>query len=281
MRSRKRFLEAGLLRPLAFMACLLIAAQTYAQTSVDQMLRTGGLDRQLELSYEAVPKQFAIGIQQASGLAIGDDIQALAKESLSSKEIYATTVKRLEANLNAEQVEEVMGWLKSDLGQKITELEVDASSVDHQEKVAAQLDSIAADEGVMRRGAEIDALLNVTNQTMSQIELVQVATLEGLLGAQNPDADTSADVDTLKSQMLQGLQQARPQIEQVTQATVGYTYRSLSDQEYTQYRKFLQTPTSKVLHEQIAAAHLEAAQVQFKTLGQKIASYLEKVQREQ
>jgi len=282
MNSLNRNLKSGPMRPLTMitcilMTCLITATQAFADTSVDRMLRASGYDRQLDAAYDSVPEQFALNFQQSSGLSVGTDIKKIVENSLSSEEIYKTTVNRLQAKLSVAQIDEVMVWLNSALGRKITELEVRASHADHIEKMSAQLNSLFADAVLMKRGSELDRLMEVTDQTMLQVEFFQVAMLNGMMGNRASAAEKAA----LKSQMTQGLQQARPQVQQTTQAMVGYTYRSISDREYESYREYLSTPVSKTLHKYVVDAHTEVAQRQFETLGRNLASYLQNLQSAQ
>lgn len=277
MTSSTRTLKSRLVHQLGILVALLIATQAFAATSVDQMLRAGGYDRQLQASYAGVPEQFALNFQQSSGLALGQDIKELVEKSLSSKAIYEYTVNSLEAKLSATQIDTTMAWLNSSLGRKITELEVSASHADQMEKIAAQMNSILADESKMKRGLEIDALLDATDQSMAQIEMLQLATLTGMVGGRV----TAEQFSAMKAQMTEAMQQAQPQIKQTTQAMVAYTYSSISDREYEEFLDYLKTPTSKALHKYITDAHTEVAQTQFESLGRNISAYLEKTQSKQ
>ena len=277
MTSSTRTLKSRLVHQLGILVALLIATQAFAATSVDQMLRAGGYDRQLQASYAGVPEQFALNFQQSSGLALGQDIKELVEKSLSSKAIYEYTVNSLEAKLSATQIDTTMAWLNSSLGRKITELEVSASHADEMEKIAAQMNSILSDESKMKRGLEVDALLEATDQSMAQIEMLQLATLTGMVG----DRVTAEQFSAMKAQMTEAMQQAQPQIKQTTQAMVAYTYGSISDREYEEFLDYLKTPTSKALHKYITDAHTEVAQTQFESLGRNISAYLEKTQSKQ
>lgn len=259
-----------LVKRMGFALLLLTGTLAYADPLSDRVVRATGIDRQLELAYENLGEQFAVGFQQSSGLTLGDDFLQVVDRSLSAAPIVDAIKQGVDGKLSKSQIDSLMQWLNSDLGRKIIELEVRAGEPRELEKLAAQINQVAADQSSMQRAAQLDEILALTDQAMLQTEGLQIAVLEGLVA----NKVSAQQFEAMQTQMKQGLAESRPQIEQVTRAMSAFAYRSISDAEFAAYLTFLNDPATKALNEATLLAQSNAVQAQYKELGQNIADFL-------
>jgi hypothetical protein len=256
-----RVLSAGLASTLAVLHIGFAAAQDTPR-NVDELLHKSGLWKQVA-EFEPLMQQ---GIdasrkeQKAGGgpVALSDADYARLKKATAAayapdrlRQEFRTYIGR---DLSREDEREVIGWLDSDLGKRITRIEEDASKVDaaaEREKAAPGiLASLSAE-----RAQRFAALVKAIRMGEVSAELMINTTLGVAYGFAfaTPNADL-AGLEKLKRQ----LEAQKPQLVELlarrSAADFAVIYRALSDAELDRYVGFMQTEAGRHYHDVTSAA---------------------------
>jgi hypothetical protein len=238
-----------------------------AAATADEVLELSGVKPQLaaapvKLAPEFRPRRGRLNAEDATALE-----QILARH-FDSARLYAQVRTEFRKRADARKLGEVAEWLRSPLGQKITELEVTAGL----EKDAAHRMLAYAPGG---RGGppatrvalieRIDWVAGVTDGSLESMLAVARAMALAVNRALPPDErQTSAQIER-QIQQLRG--QARAKLAQATVMFMLYQYRSLGEDELQQYADFLASDAgrwysatmSKAMNRTVALAAQRAA----------------------
>ncbi len=258
-------------KPVALCLLLLLSSLAQAATSMEQLLRLGGLERQLAEFPEQVSAGISAGINSQSQSGPVKELPGIVSKALVDVDLFGTISKRMESQFSNAEVEKLMLWYRSELAREITELEVQASSPETQERIAAQLNSLLANSAYVARAKRMDELLKVTDYTLVIAEVSQLAIIDGML-ASNPEALASRDA--IVAQLSEQLKQLRPQIEQGTIASLSYTYQSLNDAQFDSYLEFLNRPDTEKFNTALQDEMTRVMRTTFDMLGKKLGAFM-------
>jgi hypothetical protein len=167
-------------------------------------------------------------------------------EALTPENFASEIRSRLLENLSEDAALATTGWLRSDLGRKITTAEVNASSAEQSVQFATfflqlQLERPAPERlQVVRR---IEAITQGSEMATEAWEAIVAAigrALEGEYRAKNPQNKTNLE-DYLAS--MRG--SVKGMFEQGRLFQGLFTYRAVTDEELKEYAEFLESPSGK------------------------------------
>ena len=235
--------------------------------TADEVLELSGVKPQLA----ATPAKLAAEFKPRRGRLNAEDAAALEEilaRHFAAERLYAQIRSEFRKRADGRKLGEVAAWLRSPLGQKITELEVAAGL----ERDAAQRMLAFAPGG---RGGppaarvalieRIDWVAGVTDGALESMLAVARAMALAVNRARPPDErQTTAQVER-QIQQLRGL--ARAKLAQATVMFMLYQYRALEDDELQQYADFLASDAgrwysatmSKAMNRTVAVAAQRAA----------------------
>ena len=238
---------------LATCAATLASAQ---QRRTEELMRKSGMWDQVA----QMRQQMKAGIQEArrearsSNMPLLDDA-SYAKLSAAIDRAFASEVLResvalhLEEFIAAEDENEVLNWLSSDLGGRFTRMEIAAGDIGESAKLAQEGPKLLAAlsrarlEKYQRLAASLDAgdttaelTINMTGAIVYGIALVMPGT----------DADMAAKAIRQRMQ-AQRAQMARYFGDKALQA-YAYTYRSATDSQLESYVKFAESAAARRYH---------------------------------
>lgn len=245
------------LSPLFVFACLFmiaigVPARQSSGDAIDLLMDRSGVKHFLE----SLPLQVGEGLMAAiaedpEGTALlADSVEALRESAntVFAPEHLTPIIKQvLGHRINADQVSEIIEWLDSPLGAKLTELENAAASPEFPQQLEAYLATLPNNPPTTERLELLRELDQAANITESGIEVVLhmqlalvVAVVETLPEQQRPSV----------SELLQQLESERPSIEQMLKQislySLLYTYRDIGDADLRRYIQFLNSRTGKV-----------------------------------
>lgn len=227
-------------------------AQQASSEDIDRLLQRSGIEHFLE----ALPQQVGEGLAAAiaedpDGTALlADSVQSLqdsANTTFASGQLAPVIRQVLERRIDADVAREVLAWLDSPLGTRLTLLENVASSPDFPRQLEAYMRTLPDNPPAAERLELLQELDRAANITESGIEVVLhmqlalvVAVVETLPEQQRPTI----------AELLQSLESERPAIEQmlkqVSLSSLLFTYRDVSDADLQQYIAFLGSPAGKL-----------------------------------
>ena len=186
--------------------------------------------------------------------------------------LYEKVVAHLEAAASPEQLLAAREWLRTPLSQKMTRLEVEAASPQTQEKIpefAAELESNPPSADRVSLVQELDEAVGATETTIA----VSVATVRAVVrgvqpllpaGKRLPEEEIEHGVARLEAELQSTMKYS-------TWLGFLYTYRSVSDQELTDYLAYWQSPEGRWLSQTTSDALLEAITAAAEDAGKRIA----------
>jgi hypothetical protein len=213
-------------------------------TTADELLELSGVKPQLatavlKLGAEFKPRRSQLASDDA---AVFDQIMT---RNFAADKLYNTLRGEFRRRADGKKIAEVLQWLGSPLGRKITELEVTAGL---EPDAGRRATTFAAGRGGPPPGRvalmeRIDWVAGVTDGSLESILAVARAMAMALNSALPPDQRQTTD--HVERQIQQQRARSRAQLAQSTITFMLYEYRSLEDQELEQYAEFLATDAGR------------------------------------
>ena len=209
----------------------------------DELMRKSGL--WIQLAQVEPVMQAGVSQAQAKATALSEEDLARLQEAIASAyaaDALRTTVKdQLVATLPAQDAEDVLRWLSSDLGQRITALEAAGSSPDAAIKRADEGPSLLASLPASRR-EKLERLAKATFSADAAAAII-VDTMIGVSrGLASGRRGVPAErVEDLKSKFQSQRDHLVEVLEPRIVADFASIYQPLSDQELDQYVSFCES----------------------------------------
>lgn len=257
MISIKQALPTALPKQLAISFVLLLGFPTVAvsasdEQTVGELMELSGLTQQiprLPNDYMTLVDQLLVGLERQRhpvSKTLRRQIRQSFVEALTTETFESEIRSRLLENLSQDTALATTNWLRSDLGQKITAAEVNASSEEKSVQFATfflqlQLERPAPERlQVVRR---IEAITQGSEMATEAWEAIVAAigrVLEGEYRTKNPQNKTNLEeyLATMRGSVKGMFEQGR-----IFQGL--FTYRTLTDEELKEYAEFLETPTGR------------------------------------
>ena len=222
--------------------CVLLLSPVFTHadkiSELDTLMEMSGINTQMG----NIPEQFNAGLQQGATQAgapqeFTDNLTQSFSGALSSMDILGEIRNALNEGMTEGEIARLNGWYSSDLGKKITRLEVKASSNDEAQYVASNLDGLLANHERVGMARRIEGALGGSDLTVTMMKSMQLTMVNAMMG----DAP-QAQREAVYSQIDQQMDLAIPQIKQMALASYVHTYSSLSDTELNAYVDFLSEP---------------------------------------
>ncbi|MEM6709710.1 MAG: DUF2059 domain-containing protein [Pseudomonadota bacterium] len=238
---------------------------------IDDLIELSGLTVQLTTDGDEAAAAFLEEFEASGTPMPGREFVDMVREFFRGID-YAPLMKTVLAEgLSRRQTRRLLRWYRSDLGRRITALEVSAAQPEEMERMMAQLDSLLEDEDRLARAAKLDELLSLTDSLLSTTLTSQVAIVTGILRSSGVDETT---LESTLKQIEAATLAEREQFEQLSQALGSYTYRALSDTEFDRYLEFLARPEAQRFYDLIMGTLERQSMSDMGRLGDRIGAFL-------
>lgn len=226
------------------------AAAPISDARLDKVMALSGIERQIG-ALPAVVKGAVDGARaqaqsQENSNLTDADFDALKEgmgKAFEADPILKVTRDEIRKKVSEADAKQLIAWFESDLGGKVIQAEVDATTPEARKDIAQQAKSLMADKERMAFARKVERLLHATDETLKFQERTVVALYTAVAARMNPDQ--KLDVKAYRAQVKAALQKARPSFEKATLLGFAYTYRNLSKAEREQYVKFLARPATR------------------------------------
>ena len=213
-------------------------AQADKASELDNLMEMSGINTQMG----SIPEQFNAGLQQGATQAgapqeFADNLVQSFSGAISSMNILGEIRSALDSGMTESEMAKLNEWYSSDLGQKVTALEVKASSNEEAQYVASNLDGLLANHERVGMARRIEDALGGSDLTVTMMKSMQLTMVNAMMG----DAP-KAQRDAVYAQIDQQMDLAIPQIKQMALASYVHTYSPLSDSDLNAYLEFLSQP---------------------------------------
>lgn len=227
---------------LMFMFATLAQAQSQSSTLSESVVRVSPLG-EIIAQYPAMMSQgIREGLKQTGQVdpLIADTIGGIVGRAFSSADIRRQVIVDLDEGLNESQLQSVLDWYETPLGERITQAEVAASSPAAWQKIEANASSLMEKyKGTQRADmfAHFDRVSRATESTVDTAIAVQL----GLASAMSAFNSQGPTYEQMKAEIENQRFMLRGVVEQQVYAAYLYTYEQFSMQELQQYIDFLET----------------------------------------
>jgi hypothetical protein len=205
---------------------------------------------------EQLPKLVLYGMDQAlqhSQQSLPPDIHANLKlavlASFRAGPVLNKIQLNIENNLNKNEVEAILQWLKSPLGEKITKLEESAATPSAYESMESMKEKLLQDSARVKKIRKLDEAIKGTESLLYLAVNAQKAITASMA------AELAPDDPGMFEQIVEDTVGGRKQLESVirdnTLVSLLYTYRALKDDEIDKYIDFASSDLGRKYHKTI------------------------------
>lgn len=224
--------------------CSLCMAST-KENNLDKLFLLSGITKQVSELPGLVKTGFIQGVQQ--GTAISENEISLMLES-ADKTILPSVILdeikySLEKSLSNEDIESLLKWYESDIGESITAAEEKASTPEAYQQMMNSAQQLLENTKRVEVAARLDELLGATDMTMEIQKFSGVAIYSAIVTAMAPDQELN--IDAYKSQMAAVEPQMRANIQQLVIVSFVYSYQQIDDDSLAKYETFLNRSVTK------------------------------------
>lgn len=248
--SMSRYVTGGLAAILIFSSTICFGAVQATPQMIQDLMVKSGIKEQVE----QLPKLVVYGIDQAikqSSRPIPADVAAKLKQAAASSfradAILDNVRQSIDKNLSRYDIEAILHWLTSPAGDKITRLEVAATSPGAYESKNSMKEELLKDTARVKRIRRLDAAVRVTEASVDLMMNIQIAVASSLAAAVAP-----GDL-TLVDQFAKAVQSERNEMVSVmkeeTVVSMLSTYRTLKDDEIESYIDFATSEIGSRYHD--------------------------------
>ncbi|NVK24620.1 MAG: DUF2059 domain-containing protein [Gammaproteobacteria bacterium] len=220
-------------------------AATASDAEIYDLLDKSGATRTLE----TLPMQMQMMGQQMALTAkdpqAHQDYMSILLSSMDTDVMQQRMLQSVRKNATSEEIQAMLVWLNSDLGQRIVAAETEATNPDFQQNMMQFMAGLQSNPPAPERTQAIIGYIEaskITDQTMKLIESL-VATMFDAAKALKPE-DTQL-AETLDIQLPQMMDMMKPALEQQMILASYYVYRDMSNEELAQYGGFYQKEIGK------------------------------------
>lgn len=220
------------------------AAPTDRDTLLKELMKISGLEQQIQ----QIPQQVLADFEKTGKKLPAAQYQTLRRllnEAFSSKNIGTHVYKRLQDELDPVAAKRSLEWLRSDLGRKITKLEI-ASTAQSLKSIEAYGKQIKTTPPPSERVALVRQLDFATHATEVGLNIHEAMSFSvaAAMDATLPDEQRQGQ-DRLRILMDRQRPKWRQDLQDFTMVWMLYTYQTLTNHELERYVEFLETDTGR------------------------------------
>ncbi len=174
-----------------------------------------------------------------------EQLRKVLVEAFSISEAETITTKRFIADLSIDDMNRVLEWMDSPLGQRITQLE-NRNAQDHQTHQPHEAEALLAQSpNPERRRALIAQLLEESAMIEHSLNILKDTSLAMALAMQATLAPNNISVQDIRQKVSDNIEPFRQAIFKQIWTDIVFTYQELSDEELSRYRDFYRTPAGR------------------------------------
>lgn len=245
----KFFLMVALVLP-----ALPVMSAVPAEHDVEKLMRASGTWQQIE----QVPALIISGFEQArtQGAPMSDAdlaIMVKAAEQAYLAEHFLNKIRRaLRDSMTAEEVREMLTWYESDLGKRVSQAEMNATTVDAMTEMMANAEALLENKDLVALSARLDALLNWTQMVVTIQEFQSEAVYTAVFSAIAPGRPIN--IEEYRARLASERGSLEEQTRQLLALSSAYTYRDIDLDSMAEYERALATPSARKFNQVMVQA---------------------------
>lgn len=238
---------------------------------IDRVLQLSGAKKQLE----EIPDYFdaqSVQYQTKMKPEVYTKVRQIMEDAFRSETLYQAVVNYFKDNFDRQKLITVLDWLEFPLTKKMSQLEVESSSVEaiqEMKKFAAGLQNNPPTQERLALVQELDKVVGASDTAVGAM----LAMYQTLIKTMNPFFPPEEQLK--EGQLEEQLNKAKMQLQSVskdnTLISFLYTYRSVSDDELRRYIDFYKTDTGSWFTKMANEALIKAVEKCSEDMGNKMA----------
>jgi hypothetical protein len=252
------------------------SGQPDKKTLTKKIMEQSGMNEQVR----QLPLLLSAGLSQAKDKFPPELFSSLEQETVKAwdpEKILKEISRQVENRLDIKRMQEILMWLESDLGKKITAIEKDSTTPEGMRGMKESAALFEKAQASKKRQDLVQRFIEASN-TVKIIVDMQISMTIAILTAINSalPEEKKADIDKIKEQ-IEGL---RPKIEEEARRTAIqeslYIYRTLKDEEFQRYVEFSESKIGRSYHDVTVEAIKGAMQRASLDFGKALGDLLKK-----
>jgi len=237
-------------------------------TPIDELLDRSGTNTQVVLLPDKILTEAED--QMRKGTVQVDEVRAILREAFNPGDLRLYTRQYLIDNLSPEEVDAALEWLRSDLGRRISALEVAGLQPQAHSKAMSQYNELRKNESRVALVRELSAVKSAPEYTVDLLQEMDRAMMRALAPSVPPERRvTEAEFETKAASARPGLLERHGK---TIEALYLHSYQSLSDEALQRYIEFAKTDEAIQYHQALAKSVQAAVAIASGQAGSKIAA---------
>ncbi|TVZ40732.1 hypothetical protein P886_0060 [Alteromonadaceae bacterium 2753L.S.0a.02] len=237
-------------------------------TIVDELLDKAGVNALITYLPTNVMKTTDDYLRR--GIVQVDEVRNILNETYNPSALRTVVRAHLIDNLKEEQVKEMLSWLDTDLGKKVTALEVVGADPKKIHNILSQYHQLQNNQARVSMVHDLEVATGSAEQ-MIDMSLTLERSLQLALNQLLPESNQVSEAEFISRE-----QEQRPQLQQrfnqYAEAIALYNYQNLNDDELNKYISFSQSNASQAYRREVSAALQKAVSSAGKKASLKIAA---------
>ena len=216
------------------------------EARLDHLLDLMGTQSQFEQFPEAI-RQALVQSNTQQDNPLSEDLLAImldsAEQHLLPSVVFGEIHNSLAKSLETEDIEVMIEWYESDLGQRILQAERNAATTEGALEMLAQAETLTQNTDRVEIAVRFEEALGTTELLLEIQEFAAMGVLASMMTALNPDHNL--DLDDYRSQIQTSIQETRAALGQLVILSTVYTYRDIDDASLASFEAFVKLPANK------------------------------------
>jgi hypothetical protein len=244
--------------------------------AVNDLMERSGLNKQLRYYPEILLTNMAQVHRQKPQFSNRDyrALSLMVAKAFNADRMIDTVRNHIHTRLTVSDVQAVLAWLNTPLGQRITRLEEEASSPEALSERRRAAGAAEEPPDRVERIRRLDRAVRATDAAAGSAQNLQVAMLMAMTAAMNPDLRPT--FDAVVAEARRRSEQVRPVLEKRAFEQLQSIYRPLTNEEIDQYILFAESESGKRYHAVVLPAVQEATLNASRDLGTMIGKRMVK-----
>ena len=183
-------------------------------------------------------------------------LRGMAAKAFDARVLKDKVQKHIAANLSEADIQAVLAWLRSPLGEKITKQEEDASTPAAYAAMQKMGDRLTANAGRVELVKKLDNAVKATETGVAVAMNTQTALMAAMTSGIKPE--NRPDMGNIEKEIIKNKGQIQTAVQHATLLSLLYAYRRISVTEIAKYIDFA-TSSSGTKYHSVTAEGVTAA----------------------
>ena len=254
-----------------------IAGQADKKALTVKIMEQSGMNEQIR----QIPLVYSSVLSQNRSKIPPDSYSTLERETIKlfdPEKILKEMSRQIEKNLDMKAMQDVLAWLESDPGQKITAMEKDSSTPEGVKAMQESAGQAGQTPLSQKRLELVERFIRATKTVETSVDMLMSVNL-AIATAHNAVLPVEKRKDPGEIKTL--IEPERPKLQEKARKnaiTNNLTiYKTLKDEEFQRYVEFAESSSGKRYHEVTSGAMKESMQRICVELGKKMAALVKKL----